>query len=536
MGWVTAIGAVAGAYGSHQQAKAARAGSKNAGQVNINRNQTPWEPSQGYREAGMARAAQLLGRTPFWEQQQPQQGSRRGGRRGGGRGGGGAQQPGMTDQLLRGLSDRAQGGHVLYDPANQFVQGTMAGDDQNPYRQDIYGDLQGYSPDRINAFQDRLLGGDLEGLFGDGGQSSGRGGGYGGGVAVQQVNFDPEDPVGAARYAREILDGKYLNEGNPYSSRMIDAITNRSRQEFQDTVVPGLATDAIGSGMFSSGVFANALANAQNQHGRDLNDTVSGVLYQDYNNRMGDVMGALDIGAGLDTASWNNQTQLMAENMAGNRAAQGASASYAAAGADRDSRERMAQLDAMVELLGMGSQAEQFGLAGRMGLAQGFSDDQMGALGSVGELSGLGLRDYGMALDASQRRDEFNQRRDSERAANSRYRDERDYNRRMQQHNQGFLDAAAYADLINAMSGGYGNTSEIGYDQRGVSPSNISPTAQAISGALGGAYAGNQFASMYRDYRGGRQAPPPTNYSNWYNPANTYSGGSQVPPQWQGSY
>jgi hypothetical protein len=533
MGWGALVGAAISAYGANRAASSARRGSAGAGEVNISRDAQPWDQSRGYREAGMAQAARLLSRPNFWEQQ-PQPGRR--GARGRG-GGGGAPQggnPGLSDQLIRGMADRAQAGHPLYDPANRFAAGTLGGEDQNPYRQDVYGALEGYSPDRLYDFQDRLMSGGLDGLFGPS-SSSGRGGGYGGGVANQQINFETTSPVDAASYTKRILDGQFLNEGNPYQDRMIDAMTDRIRREYGETVIPGVTSEAIGAGMMGSGVFSNALAMSGREMGREMSDAITGVQFQDYNAERDRMMQALGVGAGLDTAAWNNQTQLAMENMAGNRAAQGASAAYASAGQDRESRERMAMLDALLQSQGMGLQADQFGLMGRMNMAQGFSDDQMGVLGSVGELSGLGLRDYGIATDFSLRQDAANDQRRAAAAAAGRYRDERDYRRRMEQQALPWQQLGNFSDVINALSGGFGTTTESGYDRRSQSPSNVSVPGQTISGAIGGAYMGNQLADLFRQYQAGRGGGAPAG-GGYAPPYNTYTGGNYVPPQWVGTY
>jgi hypothetical protein len=498
MSWVAvAVGvgsAAAGAYGANQQKKAANQANKGAGKVDITRTTDPWGPSTDYRTDIMGRAQALTNSRPGGTSAPIP--ATAGGGGGGGKGGGQAYQgptSSRTNQLADDMAARARSGHALYDPANAYVTNTLGGGDSNAYRSEAADKFRNLN----NADLDRYLGLLFSEFEGGGGKGGGGGGGVrisgGGGAGAYQPNqYKP--PVGAAEEIKAILSGKYLNEGNPYRDELIDAITKRTQQEYSEEVIPGINSGFAGAGRFGSNAWQEAMGKSAGRYADSLGGTVAQVQSDDYNARMGDLMNALGMGTQYDMAAMDDDTKrwIAAQDAAARSSA--ASASAGAASADLASRERLAMLNALGGAVGMSTGLTQMGAAGLADVGADFSTDQRFALGSVGELSGLGLRDLGAAGNFSLGIDALGSEDRARRAAASNAAGGLNLQRQMfdfEKYRYGqdapWNDINRYADLINAMSGGYGTVTEQGFDGRSQSQQ-VAPNVwqQALAGGLAG--------------------------------------------------
>lgn len=503
MPWIAAVvGAAASAYGAHQQNQAAQRNNQGGGSVDIYHENSPWGLSAPYRNAVMQRADTLWqDQNAAWGapsgpgaiHQQSAPAGRRGGRGGGGGGGGGRNGQGnVNSQQSRGISlelqQRAENGHPLYDVSTDYTADTLNGIDHNGYRADASADTQ--------RWIDMLFGG--QGL-GDGNLLGGSGGSGGGGGSF---HYGPagggggDAPVGAAKYAKDILDEKYLKEGNPYRSALLDSMTRRIRDEFANTTLPGINSEIGGAGAVGSEAMNQAYRSASQGFTDSLSDAVNQVEYTDYNNRMGDVMHALDTGASLDMNAADN-------------ASRNAASAASAYGADRSASTQMqlARMSALQDALGLSA-----------GIASDFGGDQRTALGMVPELSGMDLRDLLGAFGASHSMDELSeQERSAARSAgiaragvNAQNRAQ-DFNewRYMQEAPWQFL--GNMTDVVNGASSGYGTSHEYGTDRRNASPM---PYSNGWQQAIAGGMAGYGWANQ----QGFGQQQPAGGYSSYGGP------------------
>lgn len=532
------VGMLAGAAGSYLSAREANRGASGGGTVDLTTTNNPWGPSAPYRQFMMDAGGNALGMprqtgpngqpmagtyrpagladSPYYTPGgtfQPGGGAVAGAAtpggprpRGGGGGGRGVPADGfqgqsdLTGGILGSLGARAQAGHPLYDPANQFTQDLLEGGQPNQYFDptfDRFSDLE--NDPYLQMYMDRMFAGDLPGAGGGGGGGWGGtqmgGGGGGGGVGAGEL-------TGAAGSIRDIVGGKYLDEGNPYRQRVQDASTRDIQRAFQEGVIPGINSEFAGSGMFGSSMYTDALGKAGGEYATSLADSIGGLNYADYNSRMEDVMTALGYGTSYDTAALDR--------------AERSSSAAGAAGASRYNADLQAQLARSGLLLdaiqGHGA-LRQAGASGMGGLADMYGSGQLAALGMVPELSGLDIRDMGTAADLSISSDramnEFRADRGRERVGmagiNS---SNRNANNALAWQREQFYDPlmrlGMFGDLVNSASGPYGYQTEIGTDRRSQSPSRVSPFGQAISGGMAGWYAG-------RDMQGNYGSAPPSN-------------------------
>jgi len=342
----------------------------------------------------------------------------------------------------------------------------------------------------LQRFKDLLFSGSMPGTAGG---SNGGFNSFGMGANAGPSSGNSGDgvgPVGAAAYIKQILDGKYLNEGNPYRKKLVDQTSGDISRNFQREVIPGINDEFIGAGMFGSRPYSDALGKSTEGYTRELANNATAINEQDYNARMEDLMGALGLGTNMDIS-------------AADRAAQSASSANATAAglagqrAGIDSQERLARLGALQDAIGMGIGQRNSNLSGMGSLSGQFGQEQLAALGLVPDLTGMDIRDYsaagGLSLGADQNR--LTRMRDAASASNARggLQLQRDQFNAMLPWQQ----LGAYSDVINAMSGAYGSQSQAGQNGSSQAAPFISPWGAAISGGIGG-------YQLYNQYQQGR--------------------------------
>lgn len=537
MSWVAiAVGvgsAAVGAYGAHQQNSAAGRANRGAGTVDITHRTDPWGPSTPLREDMMGAASNLYhSRDDRWGSGPPgladsmgagygspgagaasANGGGRGGSRrrnaaggtpaGGGRNAGSGVNSSTSQALAEDLRRRAEAGHPLYDDTTDYVSGTLAGHDTNQYRTEAAGMYRNLNDQNLQRYIDMLFAGDTPGTVGGGGGGVGGGGSYRGYDAGGGAADNP--PVGTAKYIKEILDGKYLNEGNPAQQRMLDSMTRRIRDDFSTKTLPGINSEFAGASALGSNAFADAYRKATQGYTDSLADASTQVIYGDYNNRMADLMDATHTGASLDENAADNATA-----RASARAASGASA-Y---GADRAASTQMslARLSALGDAMGLSVDQTGRRAAGMAGLSDTFSGDQRNALALTPELTGMDIRDYEAAFGASHSMDTLSEQARARSAASGNARAALALQRRGMDFDEWrysqeapYMDLGRYADVVNAASGSYGTSSEYGIDRRNASPM---PYANVGQQAIAGGMAGYGFAQQAGWGSGGSTQTP----------------------------
>jgi len=417
----------------------------------------------------------------------------------------------MSDQtrsLLDSLNQRATGGGDLQGAGSQFIQNLLGGNDPNAYRGEEAGmmrDLSGGN-ENLDRYMEMLFSGQMPGSpeGGGGGYGSSYRGGYGGGGG----GGAGAEPVGAAAYIKEILEGKFLGEENPFMQQRLDAMTRDLKDQFTDVKIPGVNDEFAGMGRYGSGAFSSALAQTGGEYADSLADMVGNAQYQDYSDRMADYQNALGLGAQMDMSAADRAAQLQAAGMS-------AGAARYQADQERQSRESLARMQALQGAIGMDIGLGEFGASGMSGLAGMYSGDQMSALGMAPEIGNMDLGAYELAgqfglggdqnllggqglqddwqmgllglneqqqARLSQERAQAAAQRAAQRAQQQRFNWERYRYGREAPWN----DLARFSDVINSMSGGYGTTREEGMDLRSQQPYSGSPIAQGIAGGIGG--------------------------------------------------
>lgn len=110
---------------------------------------------------------------------------------------------------------------------------------------------------------------------------------------AQSGNGATPDALG---YAKDVLSGKYLNQGNPGFGLMAGRI--------MDTTLPQLTSQWSMAGRGSGNEEAPLAIS------RGVNDAVGALAYQDYNNRMGDMTTMAGMAPGLDAARYADAEKL----------------------------------------------------------------------------------------------------------------------------------------------------------------------------------------------------------------------------------
>jgi len=117
---------------------------------------------------------------------------------------------------------------------------------------------------------------------GEGGGGKGRGG-----------------PVGAPGYIRDILEGKYLKDGNPYLAGVIDP----AQRGIDERIAAEKLRLSQGNSMYGS-TGQLKMASLERQRG----EAEMQIRQQDYESRMGDLMQALGYGTNYDIANMQDKT------------------------------------------------------------------------------------------------------------------------------------------------------------------------------------------------------------------------------------
>lgn len=427
-----ALGAGVSALGAYQDARNAGRGGSSTGNFNTTSTSLPWLPQ--YNQAGLEEALRLL------------QG-------GAGGGGGGGRQPFnfLSEDILRQMLGVVQGGDPLYGPANAYVTGTLSGQSQNPLLGDLYERLGNFSDPYVDAFLQQLMGG--SGL----GAGPGGGGGGGGFISAGGGGGMPSSagtPLGIADYIRPILEGQYLGEENPYLADVISAAQERTRQAYMETELPEINAMYEGASRYGGSEFGIARALGADRLAQSLGEIASTLGFQGYESERDRMQDALGIGTQWDMHLGNlgaEYARIGAQN-----AATGAGAASAAA--DRALREWEARLGATADVLGLRTGLDTFGAGGQLSLAQLLSADQGLALSMVPDLSGLDIRDWSSVLGPSLSLDQLRlQRRGQDRAAGQ------------AAARRPWENLLNYTDIVRGLTGGYGTTTEQGFDTRNTS-------------------------------------------------------------------
>ena len=243
--------------------------------------------------------------------------------RGGGGGGANTMRNGMNN-----LFGQGGFGGGLQD----FISGNLG--QGNQFMQDAYNQYSGFSPYRLDEMQGHLAGlaetpymhqylqsgGGLDsrGALGDAsafmmasgvhpgmiygqqpnlgaimGQvgSFGGGGGGGGGFDAGQLGEPTND------WMRNVLDGSFLNAGNPYAQQVTDAMAAQIGKQYRELDVPQIDAAASRAGRYGSNAAATTQAQARDSAQRNISDSTTAYLGQNWEaerQRMIEALGMLN--------------------------------------------------------------------------------------------------------------------------------------------------------------------------------------------------------------------------------------------------
>jgi hypothetical protein len=467
----TAATAAYGAYDAHQQGSAARRAAQRGSTATQTNESTPWGPTVPLRQAGLDQALNLFNtNTPQFHPYRP------------GGGGPSREQRNIAQQIIQ----RGRNGTPLQHSAEQFAQGALTnpqmrngqfqgvGNTHNPMLYQLWNEG---APENsyLTSFIERMMS-----------EQSG---------APKPGSREVGD-LSSEKYLREILDGKYLNQGNPYADSLVDNISRKVRENYLESEVPEANAYANANGRFGSEAWQGLRTRAADKLQTNLGDIANEVLFGQYQFERGQQGSALNTLAGVDVAKMNEESQR-----------------YNADVATQD--QGVARL---LQALGMHSNDQQFGRSYLGSLAQQLSADRLGVLGMTPAINNMGLQGLQSAQQASQ---QISQQQAAARERQRQYDIQRwNFNQELPYNQLGQLGR-----FIDIFGGGYGTNVSTGTQQGGGAqgPSNF---GSIMGGALQGGQLATDIAGMWQRYQqqqAARRVQQP--------PANPYGG---MPPGMNG--
>lgn len=394
-----------------------------------------------------------------------------------------------AENALRGLPAQEQG---LYDTGQQYVQGTLSGNDQNPLRGQAVDAGNAISDDPQLAAYEAALRGNLGGAAGPGGGPGGGGGtqsapdghwsssGWVASPAGQTAALTSGSTTGADAAIRDMLAGK-ATAGQMAAEDAIRSQVERGRA----ANIRDLRARAVGSGFYGGNTYQQLEEGAIAQGDQATAEQIAASRFGAYQSAMG--LGTqYDLGM-ADVAARNNSTSA------------GAASSAAA----------LAQQDKLAQL-GMWGDAIRTGQTGRAGtasalgsLAGQYSNDQQASLAGIGTLAGNRRADLTAAGDLSRDSDQIRTSYGVGMAGANASRAVGMANVGLGEHRLAFDQEqfhdplnriSAFSNALNGLTGAYGSETTLGQDQRNQSP----PAYNSPYGAaLTGAGVGGQIGSSY---------------------------------------
>lgn len=107
----------------------------------------------------------------------------------------------------------------------------------------------------------------------------------------------------SSQYLKSVLGGQYLNAGNPYLSKAVDAASADATRNFQTAVMPQLASQFSLAGRYGSGAQSQGISDATNNLAQQLSQTAAGIYNQNYQNERGLQQGASGILSGIQSGA-----------------------------------------------------------------------------------------------------------------------------------------------------------------------------------------------------------------------------------------
>lgn len=240
--------------------------------------------------------------------------------------------------------------------------------------------------------------------------------GASGGPAGGQYITDQTQASGTFNdWAKEVLNGKYLDPNDPVLKDYLDVI-QREGQADLDAQLQDVGDEFEGVGMYGGSGLALERALARSQGNQGIADSRTKALYE-FRGQGLDMMG--------NTAGMVNERDIAGSGMASNERMNrdNARASANAAGAGIDAQLQIANRQMDLEAINSYLNNQQFGLSELGKIGGAVSADRMAGVGALGELEDLrygGLeRAYGVSSDLAQKDAAQRARRERQRYENA---------------------------------------------------------------------------------------------------------------------
>lgn len=328
----------------------------------------------------------------------------------------------------------------------------------------------------------------------------------------------------------QLSGGGLVSQQNPYLRQRIGEGQQNLIDQFKRQVLPSLSQAAEGAGRFGSDAYQTAQGQAATGLAQALRGVESDMGFADYNARMQDMLQGLGIGAGMYGTDVGAQTQRYGTDVG---------AQVQREGYQNQAQMQQAQLQAeqqmqMEDLQFKAAQAAQQGdfqtmqmmlqAANQLGAQQANALGNLPAIedmGGTGFLQDLLSQSTGLdtaAINAMLGQGQLGIAQGQLGLANKQLGLDQQQQQFLQQ--LGYLNFANqnpwdqlnnFANIINAMTGGFGTTSSQGHQTTPyMGPS---PWGAAISGAMGGATMGLGLGNLFGGNRAGQ---PPPGYNPTY--------------------
>lgn len=313
--------------------------------------------------------------------------------------------------------------------------------------------------------------------FNGGDDSGGMGGGNGSSVGT----------LDAEGYLKDIANGKWLDQQNPYTQKLIDQINARATDAWSKTDYAAINSQANKMGRFGSLPWQELQASSADKLQQNLLQNATGIMQGEYDNERGNMMSAVHDLSGIDVSKLGEETKRMGLNQ-------------------QNSQNRLASL--------LGAIGQYSGDQGRNqsylgSLAGQYSNDLLSAQGLAPATNAMGLQGLQAAQGASHGIDA------AQAAASERQR-QYDIAKWNFDQNAPFARVDQLGQYINMFGGGYGSTNTEGTGN-GAPYLGPSQAGMFLGGALQGGQTVNDLYHLYQAYQGGQVprggvVPPGTTY------------------------
>lgn len=131
------------------------------------------------------------------------------------------------------------------------------------------------------------------------------------GMQEQRASMGSPLNTGAQIEALRNLSGQYLNQENPAYAGMVERSIAPMRQEFQNTVMPGITSRFANAGRSNSGIAETAARQAAGDtYMRGVGDITSGLAYKNYGDERARMQEAMRQAPGLAQTDYTDIAQL----------------------------------------------------------------------------------------------------------------------------------------------------------------------------------------------------------------------------------